>query len=142
MSPWNSKAYDAPSEKVQDLADRRNRMDLSQKDIAKALEQDPDYKDRARATIAGHISKWERAKSEPDEDDLEAYERALDAIEAERNKTNPACSDPECSTSETSLEPAHIGDDAYCQVCYYTRMIEPVDDDRELPARLELGESP
>lgn len=120
----NSKDKQTPEE-VADLRDRRNELNASQSDIAERIDQSDEHEfDVTQRTLAGYVSKWERGDLEPEDKHLAAYEDALDEIEAEKNRTHPACSDPACSNSSPALEPQYIDGEPYCEVCYYIRTVE------------------
>lgn len=114
-----------PVETVTALRDRRCELNASQKEVAKEMgKSDENEFEVTRRTLEGYISKWERGDLEPTDEQLAAYETALDEIEAEQNREHPACSDPACSNSSPELEPLEIDGEPYCEVCYYIREIE------------------
>ena len=111
---------------VHELRERRNELDLTQKEVVKAIDQAGHY-DLAKSTIAGRISDWESGKRTPDTEDLEAYEDALDTIEERLNEETPDCSNPECDTT-SDFERVPTEDGPVCQVCYYIQEVEPLED--------------
>ena len=112
------------SGRVAALRDRRADLDLAQKEVAKELATSDAFSVSER-TISGYLSKWETGKSTPSDDELDAYEAALDAIEAEQNREEPDCSNPECNT-DSDYPRVETDDGPLCQVCYYTREVEPL----------------
>lgn len=108
------------------LKERRKELDCTQREVATELaRQDDGYFGVSRGTISGYISEWERGETEPSKEDLERYEAALDAIEKRRNESEPDCSNPECNT-DSDFERVETPDGPLCQVCYYTREVEPL----------------
>lgn len=109
-----------------DLKARRNELEITQLDVATELaKHDEGYFGVARGTIGHYVSEWERGDREPSGEDLKRYEAALDAIEERRNETVPDCSDPECDTT-SDYPRVETEDGPLCQVCYYTREVEPL----------------
>lgn len=113
--------------RVAALKERRNELGCSQIDVATELAHRSDgyFDGVARGTIGHYVSQWEQGKTEPAEETLDKYEAALDAIEAEQNREEPDCVNPDCDT--TSDYPRVETDGGpLCQVCYYTRDVEPL----------------
>ena len=127
MTSGNRKERDDAPERVQELMDRRNDLGPSQRDVAKEM-LSSDFFDVTERTVARYISRWETAQDEPTEQELDEYEAALDRIEAEQNRERPPCSDPNCQNTSPKFDVEYIDDDPYCLVCYYTREIEPVNE--------------
>lgn len=108
------------------LKERRIELDITQQDVATELaRQDDGYFGVARGTIGHYLGEWERGETEPSEEDLERYAAALDAIETRRNESEPDCANPECNT-DSDFERVETADGPLCQVCYYTREVEPL----------------
>lgn len=99
---------------IADLADKRQELDLSMADAASRLSE---HHDLAESTLSTRISQWERGERDPTDEDLDALQESLDAIEEERNFEYPECSREGCGyVSQIDVE-YHNGE-VLCLACY------------------------
>lgn len=97
---------------IDDLADKRQELDLSLADVAARL---ADHHDLAESTLSARVSEWERGDRELTDEDLDALTTTLDEIEEEQNFRYPRCS--RCPYVP-QIEIKYHEDDPLCLVCY------------------------
>ena len=107
---------------IDDLADKRAELDVTLGDVASHLSN---HHDLAESTLSTRLSEWERGDRDPTDEDLDALAASLEEIEAEQNFEPPECSNPECGT-DSDFPRVETPDGPLCQVCYYTREVEPL----------------